>query len=66
MLLTVDVSAQHMMGPNIVPCFTTSLTCISSVFPTGGLIITSVSENNFSEELASYWFLTLYVTSFFR
>ena len=24
------------------------------------------SENSFSEELASYWFLTRYVTSFFR
>ena len=27
-LLTVDVSAQHMMGQNIVPCFTTSPTRI--------------------------------------
>ena len=31
MLLTVNVSIKHMMGPNIVPCFTTSLTCILSV-----------------------------------
>ena len=43
MLLTVDVSAYHMMGLNIVPCFTTSLTCIFFVFPTGVLIIISVS-----------------------
>ena len=39
MLLTVDVSAEHMMGPNIVPCFTTSLNYISSVFPTGVIVI---------------------------
>ena len=42
MLLTVGVSAQQMMGPNIVPCFTISLTCAFSVFPTGVLIGISV------------------------
>ena len=33
LLLTVDVAAQHMMGPNIVPCFITFLTCLFYVFP---------------------------------
>ena len=33
LLLTVDVAAQHMMGPNIVHCFITFLTCLFYVFP---------------------------------
>ena len=39
----MDVSAQHMIGLRIVSCFTTSLTCVFPVFPTGALIIISVS-----------------------
>ena len=46
MLLTVDVSSKHVMGPKIVLCFTTSLTCILSVFPASVLIIISVSLSN--------------------
>ena len=42
-LLTLDVSAHHMIGRNIVPYFSTSLTCIFSMSATGVLIIISDS-----------------------
>ena len=42
--LTLHVSVQHMMGPNTVPCFTTSLMFIFAVVPTGVLIIIYVSS----------------------
>ena len=34
-VLTFDVDAQHIIGPNMVPCFTTSSTVMLDVFPTG-------------------------------
>ena len=43
MLLNVDVSAQQIMGPYIVPSFTTYLNCMFSVFPTGDIISFSLS-----------------------
>ena len=52
-MFTLDIDAQDIIGPNMVPCFATSFTVMLNVLPTG------MSTKTFEVSFYLYKFLTV-------